>query len=86
METDAEPTTLVGWAMRVLTTADPDLKASLTFRALDLWNRVCAACLLVCAGPLSLTAAHLLGRHRGGFHATMWARETPQRGRHAQQT
>jgi hypothetical protein len=35
-----EPKTVVEWAVQVLNTADTDLKAAYTLRALDLWHSV----------------------------------------------
>ena len=35
-----EPKTVVEWAVKVINTADTDLKASYTLRALDLWRSV----------------------------------------------
>lgn len=55
-----EPKTVVEWAVKVLNTADTDLKAAYTLRALDLWHSVRNSCIFIlhkyCISPTRLAA------------------------------
>jgi hypothetical protein len=51
---------VVEWAVKVLNTADTDLKAAYTLRALDLWHSVRNSCIFIlhkyCISPTRLAA------------------------------
>lgn len=92
-----EPKTVVEWAVKVLNTADTDLKAAYTLRALDLWHSVRNAVFVfflkkISSRPCALRRPELLlltmlsaaGFHRGHCRRTTLARvwrRTDQHGR-----